>query len=311
MHIALLDADVPVPTVYSARGLYSSQFRHLLECAAERLSRHSPVHYTTFDVVGGSLPPLASLRTEPDNSGGSSDSKTPVNPLARPIDAVLITGAAAAAYDLDSHAWIRPLQSFIQTVYTDYPHVKLFGSCFGHQIIAQALLSPAFPGHDPARAFKAEAAGRDGSEHGLVSFALTPSFADRFSGRTASPLPACMRLQMVHGDWVAPVSGAKGEDGSLPLPAGWMNMGSSERCPVQGLYCPQRVLTYQGHFEFDVFVTRETVVEFGRRNGWESAAVQRYVEDIQKGREGCAEGQDDNDDSKVAAEVVMLFFAEG
>ncbi|KAL5358742.1 class I glutamine amidotransferase-like protein [Aspergillus floccosus] len=308
MHIALLDVDVPVPNVYRARGLYSSQFRHLLECAAARLnrsaSRRISVFSSTYDVVGGALPPLASLRTEPDN--GDTDG----NPLARPIDAILITGAAAAAYDVDTHAWIAPLQSYIQTVYTEYPHVKLFGSCFGHQIIAQALLSPAFAAHDPARAFHVEAAGPDGSEMGLVPVALSREFVERFAVLQSLPSPACLRLQMVHGDWVVPVSGVK-QQTELELPAGWMNVGSSERCPVQGLYCPRRVLTYQGHFEFDVFVTRETVVEFGRRSGWEEDAVRRYVVDIEKGREGCEEGQEDNDDSRVAAEVVVLFFAEG
>lgn len=305
MHIALLDVDVPVPTVYRARGLYSSQFRHLLEHAAARLNRSASrgisLFCSSYDVVGGALPPLASLRTAPDPSDPDVN---PGNPLARPIDAILITGAAAAAYDVDAHDWIAPLQSFIQTVYTDYPHVKLFGSCFGHQIIAQALLSPAFAGHDPARAVRVEAAGPAGSEMGLVPVALSREFVERFSVLQTLPAPACLRLQMVHMDWVVP--GRQRE-----LPAGWVNVGSSERCPVQGLYCPRRVLTYQGHFEFDVFVTRETVEEFGRRCGWEEGVVRRYVEDVEKGREGCEEGQEDNDDSRVAAEVVVLFFAEG
>lgn len=34
MHIAVLDTDVPVPAVYSTRGLYSIQFRTLLQAAA-------------------------------------------------------------------------------------------------------------------------------------------------------------------------------------------------------------------------------------------------------------------------------------
>ncbi|EAU33730.1 conserved hypothetical protein [Aspergillus terreus NIH2624] len=98
MHIALLDVDVPVPTVYRARGLYSSQFRHLLEHAAARLNRSASrgisLFCSSYDVVGGALPPLASLRTAPDPSDPDVN---PGNPLARPIDAILITGAAAAA----------------------------------------------------------------------------------------------------------------------------------------------------------------------------------------------------------------------
>lgn len=294
MHIALLDVDAPVPAVYRTRGLYSSQFRHLLKCAADRL--HHPVassfHTTAFDVVGGNLPPLESLLTisaTPNNEQNEAP-----NPLARPIDAILITGSGAAAYDSDGHAWIAPLQSFIRTVYDNFPHVKLFGSCFGHQIIAQALLSPAVRVE--------RAVPHNGGEMGLFSVNLSQEFVERFAVlKTLSP--PCLRLQMVHGDWVIPATGKT-------LPEGWMNIGSSERCPVQGLYKPGRVLTYQGHFEFDVFVTRETIIEFGRRLGWDEGVVKGYLETTEKGREGCAEGQEDNDESKVAAEVVLLFFAE-
>lgn len=284
MHIALLDVDVPVPSAYSARGLYSSQFRNLLHAAASRLNiPASRINTTAFDVVGGSLPPLQSLRK---SSRAARDGIDTTNPLARPIDGILITGAAAASYEHAKHPWIPPLQSFIQTVFKEYPHVRMFGSCFGHQIIAQALLSSHVT---------VEACPR-GPEMGLTPIALNPDFARRFpslSSSTALPVPSEMRLQMIHGDWVSLLP-----DKNLPEP--WVNVGSTELCPLQGLYFPGRVLTFQGHFEFDVFVNAETCREFGRRNGWDRGDVERYL--------GLIEAGEDEDDARAAAEAVLLFY---
>jgi hypothetical protein len=68
------------------------------------------------------------------------------------------------------------------------------------------------------------------------------------------------------------------------------------------------VLTYQGHFEFDVFVNTETCLEFARRYGWDKTDVERYLGLIGKGR---AKGTVENaDDSRAAAEVVVLFFGQ-
>ncbi|KAL3460418.1 class I glutamine amidotransferase-like protein [Aspergillus heterothallicus] len=306
LHIAILDVDVPVPTVYAARGLYSSQFRHLLQAAASRLNFPASSIYTTaFDVIGGSLPPLQSLRTSPrspteikgfpTNGDGSS-----VNPLSLPIDAILITGAAAAAYESEKYPWIIPLQAFLQEVFIEYPHVKMFGSCFGHQIIGQALLSAQAQTPEPPTV-TVEACPQ-GSEMGLVSITLNPDFVAHFANLSSGSLPVAnqLRLQMIHGDWVSLLPEMKA------LPAPWMIVGSTELCPVQGLYYPGRVLTYQGHFEFDVFVNAETCLEFGRRSSWDPEDVERYFSLIKKGRvEGMPE---DDDDARVAADIVMLFF---
>ncbi|GMG22750.1 class I glutamine amidotransferase-like protein [Aspergillus flavus] len=296
-HIAVLDADVPVPAVYNARGLYSSQFRHLLQSAAARLSEAGhkiTIHTSAYDVVGGTFPPLESLRTTKRPETRSNETSTSTsNPLAQPIDGILITGAAAGAYD--TYPWIKPLETWIQRVYTQYPHVKFFGSCFGHQIIAQALLSTSAPQCAPGPAMKVELCP-DGRETGLVPIDLSPEFVAAFP-EALEKLPGAgrqMRLQMIHGDWVVPVAGPKKE-----LPAGWVNVGSTELCPVQGLYCPGRVLTYQGHFEFDVFVNRETCLAFGRRLKWSEEETAHFVELIEVG---------EDDDSKVAAEVVAMFF---
>lgn len=217
------------------------------------------------------------------------------------IDAILITGSAASAYDKDP--WIRDLQSFIQTVHTDYPLVKIFGSCFGHQIVAQALLSNNAPeiSAPNASTFHVEHA-QTGFEMGIQQITLDPSFTASFPplARASSQNP--FRIQLIHGDMVVPARNSK-----ISLPAPWMNIGSSAQCPIQGLYSPGRVLTYQGHFEFDVFVNAELCQEFGRRANWSPQQVASYLEQINRARVPGKE--DDDDDSKAAAEAVVLFFA--
>lgn len=66
------------------------------------------------------------------------------------------------------------------------------------------------------------------------------------------------------------------------------------------MYQKGRVLTYQGHFEFDEFVNSETLKVFGPLAGWGPEEVDKVVETT-KGE----------DDSIWAAEVVMQFLGEG
>ncbi|PWY83659.1 hypothetical protein BO94DRAFT_625262 [Aspergillus sclerotioniger CBS 115572] len=301
IHIAILDTDVPVPNVYYARGLYSTQFRTLLSAAASRINDQTccagqadeeiRVHTTAFDALGGQLPSLSSLSTSPTSTSNDGNEED-VNPLAIPISAILITGSVASVYD-PTLKWVSPVVEFIRTVYERYPHVKIFGSCFGHQIVAQALLSASSCSTDGSGSVRVECCPV-GMEVGLERVQLTKGFADAFPCLNGKKE---LRLQMVHGDWVS-----ASEEKEEVLPSPWMNVGSTAQCPIQGLYCPGRVLSYQGHFEFDSFVNRETCVEFGRRLGWKEDMIARYVLAI-----GEADG--DEDDSKLAAEVVVRFLA--
>lgn len=43
------------------------------------------------------------------------------------------------------------------------------------------------------------------------------------------------------------------------VPAGCVNVGSTPKCQVQGLYMPRRILTVQGHPEHDEFVIRSMI----------------------------------------------------
>lgn len=310
IHVAVLDTDVPCLSVYAQRGLYSSQFRVLLQAAAERLNKDAGislqngplnVHVTAFDAVGGSLPPLETLRTTP-----SSPTETSPTPLS-PIDAILITGSVCSA--LDTHPWISELSTYVKLVHATFPHVKLFGSCFGHQIIAQSLLSEPSATIAPQSTFHVEYA-QAGFEVGIQPITLQPSFSAYFPPLARAAAQKPFRIQLIHGDQVVPTpeaaAAAAATGTTVALPAPWINMGSSAVCPIQGLYNPGRILTYQGHFEFDTWHNSELNAEFGRRKNWPAETVKSYLEQINR---SFVAGQDDDDDSKAAAEAVLLFFA--
>jgi GMP synthase-like glutamine amidotransferase len=200
------------------------------------------------------------------------------------------------------------MQSYIQTVHTHYPNVKLFGSCFGHQIIAQALLGiNSNLNHPPTSTFHV-AHSSAGYEMGIQPITLQPSFTARFPPLARATAQKPFRIQLIHGDAVVPTPEAQAAAGQagVSLPAPWSSIGSSAQCAIQGLYNPGRVLTYQGHFEFDTFVNGELAQEFGRRAGWSAAVVAEYLELIYRSR---VPGLEDDDDAKAAAEAVLLFFA--
>ncbi|KKA21199.1 Uncharacterized protein T310_4777 [Rasamsonia emersonii CBS 393.64] len=297
IHIAVLDTDVPVPTVYAARGLYSSQFRVLLQAAAARLNASGlfadgpvEVHTTAYDVVGGALPPLSLLRTQPRQHTKDDEVQRKFGPLG-PVDALLITGSSASAYRLDLYPWIAPLQSFIQTVSSSSNKAEC---------------------HD--NGYVSVAACPDGYEVGIHPIALNPAFVRAFPGIEAR-LPGqqgqqMMRIQLIHGDRVT-ASESESGSGSALLPSPWLNIGSTNKSPIQGLYHPSRVLTYQGHFEFDTSVNRETCLEFARRQGWSDADRESYLAQIGRASAAAAAipGDGDDDDAKIAAEIVLMFLA--
>ncbi|KAI2726138.1 hypothetical protein CBS147332_3025 [Penicillium roqueforti] len=307
IHIAVLDTDIPCYPVYAKRGLYSSQFKLLLTAAANRINaseyhqhrRSLGVRITAFDVVGGSFPNLESLRVSPWSSTENAPSGFP-----GPVDAILVTGAAAAIYD--KLHWILGLQSFIQKVYVDYPMVRIFGSCFGHQLIAQALLASDKSYKPQGSSFKTSVErSSSGHEIGMHPIILNPAFVSNFPPLARFTPEQPFRIQIIHGDAVI----SSPEDTLVPgmmLPEPWLNIGSSRNCPIHGLYKPGHVLTLQGHFEFDAFATAELCHQFANQFHWPADLLASHLENI---RRSVVPGKDDDDDSKIAAEAVLLFFA--
>lgn len=207
-------------------------------------------------------------------------------------------------------------------MYADYPEVKIFGSCFGHQIVAQALLSISnFDIKSSDEALLKVDACPFGYEVGIHPIRLNPGFTCYFPGlleaysrldghsvnnnNEKKKRKEDFRIQLVHGDRVVPVS-TNNTNNNVLLPPPWINLGSTPLCPIQGLYRPHRILTYQGHFEFDTFVNRETCLEFARRGNWEGSFVEDCLVRIESA--ATVHEEDDDDDSKLAAEMVVMFF---
>ncbi|KAF2648129.1 class I glutamine amidotransferase-like protein [Lophiostoma macrostomum CBS 122681] len=270
IRIAMLNADTPVPEVYANRApTYGQIFHNLFTSAASRLelksSTSSPapeIKSTDYNVQNLEYPPDPSL-----------------------IDAILITGSANAAYE--NIPWLERLNAYIRHIYTRHPRIKIFGSCFGHQIVCQSLLKEygVYVEKDP-----------NGHEMGVQTITTTPEFRNAMNA-SAGPaiaipvsIPEKLRLQFIHGDHV-----------KLPsldaLPPSWVNLGRTQHCAVQGVYEPGRVLTYQGHFEFDRFVNSETLKFFAERG--DMPLLEEYLE-----------AADADDDAEVACDIVLRFFME-
>ncbi|QQK45564.1 putative glutamine amidotransferase-like protein [Penicillium digitatum] len=143
---------------------------------------------------------------------------------------------------------------------------------------------------------------------GIQPITLQPSFTARFPPLARATAQSPFRIQLIHGDAVVPTPEAEAAAGQtgVSLPAPWSSIGSSAQCAIQGLYHLGRVLTYQGHFEFDTFVNGELAQEFGRRAGWSGAVMAEYLEQIYRSR---VPGLKDDDDAQAAAEAVLMFFA--
>ncbi|KAJ5241946.1 uncharacterized protein N7469_000273 [Penicillium citrinum] len=313
VHIAVLDTDVPCPAVYAKRGLHSSRFRTLLQAAAKRLNqnaqnlRHGPIeiHVTAFDVVGGSYPPLSFMRASPRNLFVPTDQFS-----AGPIDVILVTGAAAAAYD--NLPWIPALRTFIQTIFTEFPFVKIYGSCFGHQLIGQALLEgqKCSIGKEISKIFVEPSI--QGHEIGVHPIILNTQFSSRFSSLDQFSKERPVQLQVIHGDIVTPSQDIPShmDQNALSLPDPWMNIGNTSKCLIQGLFYPERVLTLQGHFEFDAFATGELCRQFGRTFNWTDSHLNSHLAKIWGSVDSIDGDCGPYDDSQAIAELAVLFFAD-
>ncbi|EKM78971.1 hypothetical protein AGABI1DRAFT_114498 [Agaricus bisporus var. burnettii JB137-S8] len=164
------------------------------------------------------------------------------------IDAVMLTGSREDAFGED--AWITRLLEYTRFIHTKHPRIRMFGICFGLQIIARAL------GGTVERNAK--------WEYGLTAINVT------HMGKEIFGVERLYELQQIHQDHVPlPSLSNHFSTGSIYL------LGSSIRTPNQSfvqLYerCKEcelrgkchdihqhiRILTFQGHPEFtDSIVT--------------------------------------------------------
>ena len=90
-----------------------------------------------------------------------------------------------------------------------------------------------------------------GWEVGVHEVQLSPDFVSLFPSLKPT---GKLSYQLLHADHVTC---------ERALPSTWLNIGSSASCKVQGLLEPGRVLTYQGHPEFDRFLNAKSTAALG------------------------------------------------
>ncbi|KAI4674840.1 uncharacterized protein J4E84_010281 [Alternaria hordeiaustralica] len=267
LRICMLNADAPVPVVAAERApTYGRIFHQLLSSAAANtksprasLDPVIKITSTDFDVTKNEYP--------------SSIAE---------FDAVIISGSANSAYD--ELPWIHKLARWTREIYEREPRVKIFGSCFGHQLVCQTLL-----GDHGVKVEKHP----EGWELGVKEITLQRQFYNEFfgdGGIKENKDEEKMKLQFVHHDHVV-VPDVEA------LPGSWTTLGSTQHCANQGMYEPDRVLTFQGHFEFDRFINSETIKYFFPN--WQPKVLEETLDAV-----------DADDDSVTAAGVVLKFFLE-
>lgn len=114
---------------------------------------------------------------------------------------------------------------------------------------------------------------------------VSPGFAAEFPGILDE---SKLSLQFLHADHVT--HGTK-------LPKGWLQMGTSNLCQVQGWIKPGRVLTYQGHPEFDKFINKWSVVSLGQSGKISKETLDEWLAMVDK-----------DDHRIVAGEMALEFF---
>jgi GMP synthase-like glutamine amidotransferase len=144
LRIAIFNTDEPVEQVFAAKGVYGNLFQERLEDAIKRSNRNTQLRCWNFNTLLEQYPP-------------SLDG----------FDGIIVTGSASSSYD--DHSWIRTLDTYLQNVYARHPNIKLFGSCFGHQVIAQSLLRSYGGVVEPGRC-----TSFSNLHHGKINQTLTP-----------------------------------------------------------------------------------------------------------------------------------------
>ena len=146
------------------------------------------------------------------------DSIFPKNHLE--CDGWIVTGSPHGVYE--EHSWIPAVSQLINDIYN--ANLPIFGVCFGHQLIAQAL------GGHVEKSIK-------GWGLGLHTYKIDNSAS--YMGNLSEELT----LNICHQDQV------------LQLPENSTLYASSEFCENAGFYIKDKVLTMQAHPEFKVDFT--------------------------------------------------------
>ncbi|KIX97716.1 uncharacterized protein Z520_06494 [Fonsecaea multimorphosa CBS 102226] len=276
LHLAILICEVLPPPVSRLRGPFDQIFQTFFDRGAKRLSEG----YSDEQWPGAEK--QIKVRTTPYNATAG---QLPDTEALEGLDALVVTGSSAGAYE--DIEWVKNLGRFLQDTYKQHPKVKIFGTCFGHQIINQSLFSHTGGLHvmkNPR-----------GWELGVYEITLNPKFASCFPRQLKSPArasPSRIQLQLSHQDTVVVTQSAQ-------LPPECVEVGSTALCGMQGMYVPSRVLTLQAHPEFDREVNGACIREIVGAD-WPVEETREYLRMTDK-----------DDDAALIEEVVMEFLLQG
>jgi GMP synthase-like glutamine amidotransferase len=137
------------------------------------------------------------------------------------LKGILITGSKYCSYNTEL-PWLQPLYDILRHVYTEKPHIKLMGICFGTQMLARSLGGEISRNPHKDYIYKLETCTL--TEEGRQEF---PDIDDIY------------RVAESHGDCIT------------KLPDSGKVYGRSESCEVELWGIPGRVLGIQGHPEFN------------------------------------------------------------
>lgn len=204
VRLAILETDTPVPGIQAKYGSYGGVFTHLFERAC------------------GALDPPQPLPSQLQLSFHDVVHDPTSHPDPESIDAVLITGSKASAFE--NVDWIVRLVQYVKLL-LEGGRVRVIGVCFGHQIVGRALGAKV---DRSVRGWELSVVEVDLTEEGKQFFGLEK-----------------MRIHQMHRDAV------------LELPNGVTNLAQTNVCSTQAFYIPKRMISVQGHPEFTGDMVRE------------------------------------------------------
>ncbi|RAQ55490.1 hypothetical protein AFGD_007494 [Aspergillus flavus] len=168
------------------------------------------------------------------------------------IDAIIRTGAPKSAYEPQS--WIKEIHDVLRGMVPAFwafgRQRYMYDTDNNQDVITSALLED--------HGIRVEKNPK-GWEKGVHSVELAPRFLRHFPRSTNTGMAVQRKVQFI------PQYQVTVPDGSLPLD--WIILRMNDLCDVQRLFQPNRVLTYQGHAEFDRATTK-AVLEMVNNPAW-------------------------------------------
>lgn len=172
------------------------------------------------------------------------------------IDAILITGSRFDSFADDP--WILNLVAFVKEI-LQQRRVRIIGVCFGHQIVGRAL------GAKVDRSDK-------GWEASVTAIDLTKKGQEIF-GRPA------LALHQMHRDIV------------YNYPDAVEKLAYTAKCDVQGMYIAKRLITVQGHPEFNEEIVRELLLARHSIGVFDDATFEDAIRRVDKYQDGVVVAQ--------------------